>query len=59
MIHKACLRRGYVDSTPLESHRARERVQRAFLRGHRVRRLARAATWAGWFHRAKRALSPS
>jgi glycosyltransferase involved in cell wall biosynthesis len=56
MIHKRCLRAGYADRAAPEMQPVRERVQRAFLRSHRARRLARAATWAGWFRRARRAL---
>jgi hypothetical protein len=56
MIHKRCLRNGYPGGPPPGTHRAREQVQRAFLFRHRARRLLRAATWIGWFGRARRAL---
>lgn len=56
MIHKRCLRTARVESGLPRTHRVRERIQRAFLRGQRIRRLTRAATWQGWLHRARRAL---
>jgi len=56
MIHKRCLRAARGESGPARTHRARARIQRAFLRRHRMHRLARAATWQAWLHRARRAL---